>query len=56
MFTKEKFCYKVAEESRATLPKMKKVEQWSMEYIDTKYNGKKDSYKKYIVGWGKIIH
>ena len=46
MFTKEKFCYKVAEESRATLPKMKKVEQWSIECIDTKYNGKKDSYKK----------
>ena len=40
------FCYKVAEESHTTLPKMKKVDQWSIEHIDTKYNGKKDSDKK----------
>ena len=46
MLNQKGFCCKVAKESHATLPKMKKVEQWSMEYIDTKYNGKKDSDKK----------
>ena len=46
MLNQKGFCCKVAKESHATLPKMKKVEQWSIEYIDTKIpKSKKDSDK-----------